>query len=102
APPAKAEPKRLTRKERRALRAAAAAASASAAVESKEADVVIRARVAPVRATPDGDGKVLCSVKRGAVMHSVRQTPGSKGRWYGVSCDKDSPGWVHENFVSRP
>ncbi len=104
APPAKVEPARLTKKERRAKRAAeAAAAAATAAVESKETSIRIRARVAPVRATPDGDGKVLCSVKRGAVMHSARQTPGSKGLWFGVSCDKDSPGWVHENFVSsRP
>lgn len=105
APPAKSEPARLTKKERRAKRAAeaaAAAAAAAASVESKETDIRIRARVAPVRATPDSDGKVLCSVKRGTVMHSVRQTPGSKGRWFGVSCAKDAPGWVHENFVSRP
>ena len=102
APPAKSEPVRLTKKERRAKRAAEAAAAAAASVENKEMDIRIRARVAPVRATPDGDGKVLCSVKRGAVMRSVRQAPGSKGRWFGVSCAKDSPGWVHENFVSRP
>jgi hypothetical protein len=93
-PPAKVEPAHSTKKERRAKRAAAAAAT-----EAKETSIRIRARVAPVRATPDADAKVLCSVKKGAVMHSVGQRPGSKGRWFAVSCDKDSPGWVHENFV---
>jgi hypothetical protein len=96
APPAKTEPARATKKTRREK----GAASAGQVAISSETSIRIRARVAPVRATPEGDAKVVCSVKRGAVMHSFQQTPGSKGRWFAVQCDKDSPGWVHENFVS--
>jgi hypothetical protein len=84
---------------KRAARRAEAARESAPAV-SKEMSIRIRARVAPVRATPDADAKVLCSVKRGAVMHSSQQRPGSKGRWFAVHCDKYSPGWLHENFLT--
>lgn len=96
APPTKDELTPSTKKERRMKRGAPANPAAEATVTS----VRIRARVAPVRATPDADAKVVCSVKRGAVMRSGGQQPGSKGRWFAVHCDKDSPGWVHENFVT--
>jgi hypothetical protein len=96
APATKMEPAQSTKKERRAKRAT----GASPAVEANVMSIRIRAGVAPVRATPDADAKVVCSVKRGAVMRSLQQTPGSKARWFAVHCDKDSPGWVHENFVS--
>jgi hypothetical protein len=95
-PPAKVEPVQPTTKARRGKRAAAAGPAAEAGVTS----IRIRARVAPVRATAEQDAKVVCSVKRGAVMRSLQQSPGSKGRWFAVYCDKDSPGWVHENFVT--
>jgi hypothetical protein len=96
ATPTKTEPAQPTKKERRAKRAAAV----SPAVEANVISIRIRAGVAPVRATPNPDAKVVCSVKRGAVMRSLQQTPGSKARWFAVQCDKDSPGWVHENFLS--
>jgi hypothetical protein len=94
--PAKVEPMQATTKAERGKRAAAAGPGAEAGATS----IRIRARVAPVRATPEPDAKVVCSVKRGAVMRSLQQSPGSKGRWFAVYCDKDSPGWVHENFVA--
>jgi hypothetical protein len=93
APPAQTDPAQSTTKARRAKRAAATTA------EANVTSVRIRARIAPVRAAPDADAKVVCSVKRGTVMHSFQQTPGSKARWFAVHCDKDSPGWVHENFA---
>jgi hypothetical protein len=95
APPAQIEPVHATKKERRAKRPAG-----DPIAEGSEASIRIQSRVAPVRATPDPDAKVVCSVKRGAVMRSLQQMPGSKGRWFAVHCDKDSPGWVHENFVA--
>lgn len=96
AAPTKVEPALATGKGRRTKRAAAAAPVA----ESKETDIRIRARVAPVRAAPDADATVVCSVKRGAVMHSSQQAQGAKARWFAVRCDKDSTGWVHENFLT--
>jgi hypothetical protein len=95
-PPTQIEPVQSTTKARRTKRTAAGPAAAEANVTN----IRIHARVAPVRAAPESDGKVVCSVKRGAVMRSLQQSPGSKGRWFAVQCDKDSPGWVHENFVS--
>jgi hypothetical protein len=92
---AQVEPPQSSTKGRRAKRAAAAAPAAEASVTT----IRIRASIAPVRAAPEADAKVVCSVKRGAVMRSSQQTPSGKARWFAVQCDKDSPGWVHENFV---
>jgi hypothetical protein len=94
-PPTKTEPAQSTTQARRATRAV----SAGPATEANETSIRIRARVAPVRAAPEPDAKVVCSLKRGAVMRSIQQTSDAKARWFAVNCDKDSPGWVHENFV---
>lgn len=93
--PAAPEPALAPSKTRRGKRA-----RADKTAEADVSSIRIRARVAPVRATADQDGQVVCSVKRGAVMRATGQTPGEKGRWFAVHCDKDSPGWVHENFVT--
>jgi hypothetical protein len=94
-PVTKSEPVQARTKSQRAKRSASAATGAEANVTS----IRIRARVAPVRAAPEPDAKVVCSVKRGAVMRALQQTSGTKARWFAVDCDKDSRGWVHENFV---
>jgi hypothetical protein len=94
--PTKTEPAPSTKKARREKRAT----SAGEVAVSNETSIRIRARVAPVRAAPEPDAKVVCSVKRGAVMRSLQQTSSAKARWFAVHCDKDSPGWVHENFLT--
>jgi hypothetical protein len=63
--------------------------------------VRVRSRWAPIRVAADPTAEVQCSVPRGSALSVYGERPGTHARWFAVRCDKQTVGWIHENFLAR-